>query len=122
VASAHSSPRRSRPVIASARRRHTTGAVAPEGPERVGAPVSSEIDDLWAKVARGDPAIGLQGHQEAALLSRAEKAAKAENVADRLTGLKVADAVGGRDRLAVMACYLQDPDIAVRRNLFYLYI
>lgn len=78
----------------------------------------SDIDDLWAKVAAGGPAGGLQAHQEAALLSRAEKAAKAEKLDDRLAGLRVADAVGGRDRLAVMAAYLHDPEVAVRRDLF----
>jgi HEAT repeat protein len=80
--------------------------------------VSAEIDELWAKIARGDAIGSLQPHQEVALLSRAERAAKAAEVADRRVGLRIADTVGGRDRLAVMACYLADPDVSVRRDLF----
>jgi HEAT repeat protein len=77
-----------------------------------------DLEETYAALAQGGSAATLAPHEGALLLGRAERAARASTVQERLDGLRVAAALGGRDGLKAVTNFQRDAELEVRRTAF----
>lgn len=80
----------------------------------------ADLDQAYAQLATGTMPTGLQPHEVGMLLSRAERAQRSEAIDDRMGGLRAAATIGGREALVIVASYLKDPALVVRRYVVEL--